>query len=111
LLGPLKLRIATLIITSFPARLLRAVLVRGVTLWLLARIVGKAALASVGTTESGGALLPAWVILMTASLTLVDLHRRRELTLLHNLGISTAQVVSLASLPAVAIEALLVMLP
>jgi hypothetical protein len=47
---------------------------------------------------------------MTASLTLVDLHRRKELALLHNLGITTSITVVVATLPAIAVEAVLVML-
>jgi hypothetical protein len=60
--------------------------------------------------DPAGALLSGWVVLMTASLTLIDLHRRRELSLLHNLGINTAWAVSLSTLPAIVAETLLVML-
>lgn len=94
-------------IATLPPRLLRTFLWRGVTLWLLARITGMAMLAA---TESSAPVLPVWVVVMTATLTLVDLHRRRELTLLHNLGIATPHVVILATLPAVVAEILLVML-
>ena len=83
-------------------------LVRGSTLWLLARLMGLAALAAV--SDPASPLLPAWVIAMTLSLTLVDLHRRKELALLHNLGITTSSAVMVAALPAVVLEAILVML-
>lgn len=56
-------------------------------------------------------MLSAWIVVITASLTLVDLHRRRELALLHNLGISTSQAVMIAALPAIVLEVLVVMLP
>lgn len=97
-------------IASLPTRLLRTLLLRGVTLWFLARIMGKATLASVSSTESEGLLLSGWVVVMTSGLTLIDLHRRRELALLHNLGITTPHAVMLATLPGIVLELLLVML-
>lgn len=95
---------------SFPARLLRTFLLRGATLWLLARLMGSAALAAVSTTGAGSLLFPVWVVVMTASLTLVDLHRRREVALLHNLGITTVQTVVIATVPSIIFESLLVMI-
>lgn len=83
-------------------------LLRGTALWLLARLMGKAVLAA--GAVSVAPLLSPWVVLMTASLTLVDLHRRRELALLHNLGITTTRVVVTATIPALVLESLLVML-
>lgn len=47
---------------------------------------------------------------MTASLTLVDLHRRKELALLHNLGIPTIQTLVVATVPSIIFETLLVMI-
>jgi len=70
--------------------------------------MGMAVLAAV--SDPASPLLPVWVIVMTASLTLVDLHRRKELALLHNLGIATSTAVLVATLPAIAVEAALVML-
>ena len=70
--------------------------------------MGMAALAAI--SDPASPLLPVWVIVMTASLTLVDLHRRKELALLHNLGITTSTVVVVATLPAMFAEAALVML-
>jgi hypothetical protein len=94
----------------FPARLLRAFLLRGVVLWLLTRIMGTAVLAAATSSPSGGFFFAAWVIGMTASLALIDLHRRRELTLLHNLGIDTSRVVLISTTPAIVFEGILVML-
>jgi hypothetical protein len=68
-----------------------------------------AVLMSAGAT-AGAILLPAWVTVMTASLTLIDLHRRHEITMLHNLGLTTSRVVLVSALPAIVGEALLVML-
>jgi hypothetical protein len=78
-------------------------------LWLLARLTGIAVLAAV--SDPASPLLPAWVVVMTASLLLVDLHRRKELQLLHNLGISTSSAVAVATAPAIVLEVVLVMLP
>ena len=95
-------------VATLPPRLLRTILLRGATLWLLARLTGMAVLAAVSDPRSP--LLPAWVLVMTGSLTLVDLHRRKELALFHNLGITTSTAVVVATLPAIAVEAILVML-
>jgi hypothetical protein len=92
-----------------PPRYLKTLLLRGTALWLLGRIMGKAALASVSATESAG-LLSGWVVVMTAGLILIDLHRRRELALLHNLGVTTGRAVMLATLPAIVLEPVIVML-
>jgi hypothetical protein len=94
----------------FPARLLRTFLLRGICFWFLARLMGMAVLAGGSTNESSGLLLSIWVVVMTASVTLIDLHRRREVALLHNLGITITGTVGVATFPAVIIEAGLVML-
>lgn len=101
---PLVKHIATL-----PPRLLRTLLIRGTTLWLLARLMGMAVLTAV--SDAASPLLPAWAVVMTATLLLVDLHRRKELQLLHNLGISTSSAVAVATAPAIVLEVVLVMLP
>ena len=79
-------------------------------MWLLTRIMGSAVLAAATSSWSGESFFPMWVVVMTASLALIDLHRRRELTLLHNLGIDTSRVVLLATTPAIVLEGMLVML-
>ena len=96
-------------VATLPPRLLRTLLVRGATLWLLARVMGMAVLAAVSAPASP--FLPSWAVVMTAGLTLVDLHRRKELPLLHNLGIPTSSAVAVAAAPAIALEVVLVMLP
>ena len=96
-------------IGSIPARLFRTLLLRGATLWFFARITAKAMLTVV--SDAAGPLIPAWAIVMTAALTLVDLHRRKEVSLLNNLGIATLPAVIVATLPAILMEAVLVMLP
>ena len=55
------------------------------------------------------ALLPMWIVVIAALLCVADLHRRKERLLLANLGISTSWAVCVATLPAVALEAMLTM--
>lgn len=88
--------------------MLRTLLRRGAVLWLLARLMGIAVLAA--GAQTAAPMLPGWVVVMTASLTLVDLHRRSELALLHNLGITTSYAVAVSTVPAILLEAVLVML-
>jgi hypothetical protein len=109
-LGPLTLRDQPLfnLTATVPSGLLRTLLLRGAVLWLLARLMGRAILAAGG--QSAAPLLPAWVVVITASLTLVDLNRRKELALIHNLGVTTSHAVIMATLPAMALETALVML-
>jgi hypothetical protein len=41
-------------------------------------------LAAAAVSEGGGVLVPLWTIAVSPALLLVDLHRRKELALLHN---------------------------
>ena len=102
-----------------PPRYLRTMLLRGAALWLLAhlmvaalgalaRLQGLQAFAA-AALESGGAVIPAWVLIISALLVLVDLHRRQETFLLHNLGVTTASAVLAGSVPAAFMETLLVL--
>jgi hypothetical protein len=91
-----------------PPRYLRTLLLRGAALWLLARLMGKAAFAA-AAAEDGGVLIPIWVLVMAVSLTFVDLLRRKELSLLHNLGVTTGGAVLAGSLPAAVMETLLML--
>lgn len=70
--------------------------------------MGMAVLAS--GQQTAAPLLSIWIVVMTASLTLVDLHRRKELSLLHNLGIATSRTVMMATIPAIVLETVFVML-
>ena len=102
-----------------PAKLFRTLLLRGAGLWLLSRLMVKAAFAlprmmsgsTLAATPESGAVVPAWILVMLVSLAVFDLHRRKELALLHNLGIPTSLAVAVVTLPGVGIELLLVMLP
>lgn len=86
---------------------------RGAVLWFLSRLMAKGMM-SYANVESGasGTLVPVWTLLMLPSLMLADLWRRKELALLHNLGVTTHAAVLVATIPALVIEAaLLVFLP
>ena len=95
---------------TIPLRLLRTLLLRGAIIWLLARLMGAAALMAGASTKNGLAVLPIWAIVMTAGLVFVDFRRRHELMLFRNLGIGTVQAVGIATLPALVSELVLVML-
>ena len=93
----------------FPSVFLRQLLIRGAILWLLVRLMAVALLRASRQAAEGA--VPIWIVAMAASLVLVDLHRRKEIMLLQNLGITTASVVGMATLPAVAFEVALLFLP
>ena len=52
-------------------------------------------------------MLPVWALALTASLLHLDLHRRKELMLVHNLGVATVQAVVIGTLPAMLFEMVL----
>jgi hypothetical protein len=93
-----------------PVPLLRAFLIRGTVLWLLSRVMGKVIFAAANMTPSGGMLFPAWIVVMAGSLMVADLHRRKELMLLYNLGIPAWRAAAVATIPALVMESLLVVL-
>ena len=101
-----------------PAKLLRHLLVRGTILWVLARltVLGIGAAATVNRvpgaeqTVAPGPIMSFWGVVVTAALVLVDLQRRKELMLLHNLGVTTQHAIVVGAIPAVMIEMLLVTL-
>jgi len=99
-----------LLTLRFPNRYARTLLLRGVVLWFLARIMALVIIAWAADVSGvdlsdTGAPLPAWSLPACAALALVDLRRRKELVLLHNLGVHTANAIAVASIPAVLIEA------
>lgn len=88
-------------------------------LWLFARLTVIAVLAAAATSyggaaspmsEGASALLPLWTPIASSSLLLIDLRRRKELSLLHNLGVATSQAVAVGTMPAIMLEALLLMI-
>lgn len=60
--------------------------------------------------EAAGTLVPVWTLMMMPGLMLVDLRRRKELALLHNLGVTTHGAVIAGITPALVLEAGLLML-
>jgi hypothetical protein len=92
-----------------PPRLLRALLIRGAILWALARVsvIVVFAMAEISPIQ----LLAFWSVLATSGLLLVDLNRRQELILLHNLGMTTLSAVLVGCSPALVLEAVLVAVP
>jgi len=51
--------------------------------------------------------LSFWAVAITTALVVVDLQRRREVMLLHNLGVTTLQAILVSTIPAVILEALI----
>ena len=89
-----------------PTRLLRAVLLRGTASWLFARFAAVVviSLAKEQGLDVGAALTPLWALLITPGVVLVDLQRRKEIALLHNLGVTTRFAVAVGTVPALLIE-------
>ena len=102
-----------------PRRFLGTLLLRGTALWVLSHLMAKLALAMKAASAPGFAVdaaviqthgdpsLPIWSLVMSATLMLVDLLRRKELVLLNNLGVATAGAVMVGVLPAIVGEVLL----
>ena len=99
---------------AIPARYLRALLLRGAAVWLIARLMVMALYMSIAASAPGGTaaaftngnalLLSGWTLVLTAALMHLDLHRRHEATLLNNLGVITSRAVILGTVPAVVME-------
>ena len=75
-------------------------------MWFLARLMGLAVLSAAGA-PGGGAMLPVWALAVSASLVHIDLHRRKELMLVKNLGVTTAHAVVIGTIPALLFETVL----
>jgi hypothetical protein len=98
-----------------PAKFLRHLVLRGIILWVLARLavlaIGAAAAANqvpgAEQTVAPGPILSFWGVVVTAALVLVDLQRRKELMLLHNLGVTTQHAIIVGMIPALTIETFL----
>ena len=88
-----------------PRVLIRALILRGIGLWFFARLMAIAVLSSAGV--AGGGELPVWTLAASAILVRLDLHRRKELMLLNNIGVATGNAVFIGSLPALLFETVL----
>lgn len=84
---------------------------RGTVLWILARLMATAMIVY-ASAESGasGLVVPVWTLLVLPGLMLADLWRRKELVLIHNLGITTPVAVIVGSTPALVLETGLLLL-
>lgn len=99
-----------------PLRYGRAILIRGVAFWVLARVMVLALamfLATITRSDIVGAgdlalgtntVVAVWAVVMAAALVLLDLHRRHEIALLNNLGVTTSSAVVLGALPSAVME-------
>ena len=88
--------------SRIPSRYLKTLLLRGVATMVFARLLGMAVISAAkdaGHPVEWEPFGPLWTVLASASLILVDLHRRHELRLLHNLGVTTQMAVAVASVP------------
>jgi hypothetical protein len=86
-----------------------ALVLRGIGVWVFARMMSIAALRSAGVPDAGTEL-PVWVLVVSASLIHLDLHRRKETMLLNNLGVTTIQAVCVGTIPALMFETALLAL-
>jgi hypothetical protein len=104
---------------QFPQAFLRTLLRRGAVLWLVARLAAMAvhAMAVAMYGKSGvvdgdlSGVLPIWTLALAPCLVYLDLRRRRELMLLHNLGVTTASAIAIGVIPAMLLEAALQAFP
>jgi hypothetical protein len=96
---------------KIPGVFLRRLVVRGVAIWLLARISALLAIAVMQSMMGHSAMMddvtihPGATVAVAAALVLVDLKRRKELMLLSNLGVMTSSAVLIGTIPALLLEA------
>lgn len=94
--------------SRLPPVFLRTLLVRGTFLWFLACLAALAMLASANMlNENTAASVPVWAIAITPVLIVADLRWRKELMLLHNLGVATSYAMFVGTIPAIAIAVVL----
>jgi hypothetical protein len=95
------------VVSRLPSLILKALLIRGSAVWLFARIMAAAVIAAAKAQglDVGDALVPVWVLLTSPALVLLDLQRRKEITLLHNLGVTTRFAVAVGTVPTLLYEA------
>lgn len=107
--------------TRLPARYSQALLIRGLAVWILARLAVVALYTFIAASAGGSpevaaftngspGILAAWTVVLSAALVRLDLSRRHEVSLLNNLGVLTAHAIILGTLPAVVMEAAMAVL-
>ena len=82
-------------------------MIRGTAVWLFARVMAAVVIGAAKAQgfEVGDELVPLWVVLTSPALVLLDLQRRKEITLLHNLGVNTRFAAAVGSIPPFLLEA------
>jgi len=97
-------------VSRLPSLIVKALLVRGTAVWLFVRFMAAVVIAAAKEQglDVGHELVPVWVLLTAPALVLIDLHRRKEITLLHNLGVNTRFAVAVGSVPTLFLEAAVV---
>ena len=92
--------------SRLPSLIIKALLLRGTAIWLFTRFMGIAVFALSASFGGDGSseLIPYWVVVMSPAVVLVDLQRRKEIALLHNLGVTTRSAVAVGTVPAVLLE-------
>ena len=96
---------------TLPRPYLRRLILRGVAIWVLARIAAFLVIAVMQAMMGHSAMMddvavhPGATIFVAAALVFVDFHRRKELMLLNNLGVVTVTAVLVGTMPALLFEA------
>ena len=105
--------------TRIPGRYARILLLRGLALWLFARLMVMVVYAFMATsyrdtadlfTQPNPLVMATWTMALSAALVRIDLYRRHEVSLLNNLGVVTVHVVVLGTMPAALMETTLLLL-
>ena len=81
-------------------------MLRGTAAWLFSRVIAVWTISAAKAQgfDVGDELLPLWVIALSPAIVWLDLHRRKEITLLHNLGVTTRYAVAVGSVPSLLLE-------
>ena len=106
--------VSTLGATRIPVRYARTLLIRGLVIWVLARIVVHVlylVIASSADSETAAAftngspvIRAIWTLVLSAALVRVDVYRRHEVSLLNNLGVITPHAIFVGTVPTIVIE-------
>ena len=108
--------------TRIPVRYVRALLMRGLAVWILSRLgvealyrfiadsAGRDSEVAAALTNGSPMILAAWTLVLSATLMRLDLYRRQEVALMHNLGIVTSNLILVGVVPAIVMESAMVIL-
>lgn len=106
--------VSTLGTTRIPVRYARTLLLRGLAIWVLARVFAQALYLAIAAsadreiaaafTNGSSLILAIWTLVLSAAIVRIDFYRRHEVVLLHNLGVIIWQAMLMGTLPAVVME-------